>query len=215
MIAQFSFFSAATTVNSGTPRRSPDLRLAVSDSSLHREPRRVGASPRTSWLLRGLSAMSEYSFIDRWRVEGSQDEVAEMLLNTATMSDWWPQISRIVVADGGDVDGARRSFAAKTFGFMPYTLDVRFSIVDVIFPERFSVEISGDLQGRGGGILRQVGRHVAVDFHSTIRVARPALKALSLFARPAMYANHCWLMRQGEMGLQRVLSRRQPLRAAA
>lgn len=153
--------------------------------------------------------MSEYSFIDRWKVVGNVNEVAEMLLNTASMSNWWPQISRIVVAESGKTDGAERSFAAKTFGFMPYTLAVWFHIVDVSFPEQFSVEISGDLQGHGGGVLRQVGRHVTVDFHSTIRVARPALLALSLIARPAMYANHCWLMRQGEIGMQEMLNWRQ------
>jgi hypothetical protein len=157
--------------------------------------------------------MSEYSFIDRWRIDGAIEDVAHLLLNTATLSEWWPQISQVIVADRGNTDGTSRSFAARTFGFMPYTLAVRFHVVEVEFPERFSVEISGDLQGHGGGTLRQDGRTVAVDFQSTIRVARPALQVLSLVARPAMFANHCWLMRRGEIGLQRVLDRRQAIGA--
>jgi hypothetical protein len=163
------------------------------------------AAAHSGWLHRFWSVNSEFLFHDRWRLKGRQDDVARALLDTATMSQWWPQISRISIDRGGRDDGARRAFAARTFGFMPYVLAVQFHVVEVEFPNRFSVEIEGDLQGHGGGTLRQEGAHVAVDFESRIRVARRDLRWLSLVARPAMYANHCWLMRQGEIGLQRAL----------
>src|ERR1043166_7734457 len=159
----------------------------------HERPR----SLRSRWL-----PTAEYCFFDHWLVDGHIEDVAQLLLNTANMSEWWPQISRIIVAQAGGPDGMSRSFAARTFGFMPYELAVRFDVVEVKFPHRFAVEIAGDLQGHGSGNLRQDGSQVVVDFESTIRVARPALRLLSLIARPAMYANHCWLMRQGECGLQ-------------
>ncbi len=161
-----------------------------------------------SWLWRRLAATSEFSFHDRWEVDGSIEDVAGLFLNTAAISQWWPQLAGVSVGDSGRADGGARSFGARASGFLPYELALDFRVVRVRFPEQFSVELSGDLCGHGAGSLCQNGSRVAIDFDLSVRVARPILHVLSLVARPALSAQHRWVMRQGERGLRNTLSLR-------
>src|SRR5688572_14617275 len=168
---------------------------------------------RSAWVRRRLRKTSEYSFRDRWRVDGAIQDVADLFLNTAEIADWWPQFSCVAIAEAGSPDGATRSFGARANGFLPYALVLDFRVTRVQFPQQFSVEVSGDLRGHGGGKLRQTGRHVEIDFDLTICAVRPLLHVLSLVARPALVAQHRWVMRQGERGLQNVLANRQSMGA--
>jgi hypothetical protein len=160
------------------------------------------------WLSGTLGAAREYTFADTWRVAGALDQVAEVLLDTATLAQWWPQLVTIELSNAGDSRGLARKFASRARGFLPYVLNLEFQVVGVEFPNRFAVELAGDLQGQGGGSLRQEGAEVAIDLHLSISVARPLLGVLSVLARPLLCAQHRWVMRQGERGLARELSRR-------
>jgi hypothetical protein len=156
---------------------------------------------------------TEYSFRDRWQVEGTIDEVAGLLQQTAALTQWWPQLAKVSVEQTGDADGHSRLFKTRMHGFLPYVLDVQFRVVHVEFPRRFAVELTGDLCGRGSGVLAQDGPGVTIDFELTLRVERPVLIVFSLVARPALLAQHRWVMQQGERGLQSALSRRPALAA--
>jgi len=68
------------------------------------------------------------------------------------------------------------------------------------------VELTGDLEGSGGGDLRQLGDRTSIDLHLTIRVRRPLLQVLSFLVRPLLRLQHYWVMRQGELGLRRELA---------
>jgi hypothetical protein len=170
-----------------------------------KSPRSRSFETMHSWLARGLSENGHFSFRDRWKVDGQVEDVAQTLLNTEAMSSWWPQLAFLKVAGAGHIDGSGRIFAAQASGFMPYKLTIAFRVVRVRFPEEFAVELKGDLCGHGGGRLRQDGTSVAIDFDLKVRVARPMLRVLSLLARPALCAQHRWVMRQGELGLRKKL----------
>jgi hypothetical protein len=159
------------------------------------------------------AAGSEFSFHDHWEVEGRIEYVAQMLLDTDAISCWWPQLAGVTVDSAGCSDGSGRKFAARASGFLPYELAIDFRVVRVRFPERFSVELTGDLCGHGGGRLKQIDSRVAIDFELTVSVARPILHFLSLLARPALYAQHRWVMRQGELGLRKTMESRQRIGA--
>ncbi len=156
--------------------------------------------------LRRWASCREYAFRDHWRVPGSVERVSELFLDTAQIPQWWPQLSGVRLLTDGDHVGQRRAFRSRVKGFLPYELEVGFQIVEVQFPWRFRVELLGDLQGSGGGDLRQVGEETSIDLHLTIRVARPLLQVLSFLVRPLLRAQHNWVMRQGELGLRRALA---------
>lgn len=156
--------------------------------------------------LRRWAACREYAFRDEWRVAGSVERVSELFLDTARIPCWWPQLFGVRMLTDGDHVGQQRAFRSRVKGFLPYELEVGFRIVEVQFPWRFRVELLGDLQGSGGGDLRQVGDETSIDLHLTIRVARPLLQVLSFLVRPLLRAQHAWVMRQGELGLRRALA---------
>ena len=161
--------------------------------------------PRQHRFPRREAASTHFSFRDRWQVNGQIEEVAQTLLKTEGISTWWPQLAGMKVASSGNEVGAGRTFVARASGFLPYELAIDFRVIQVCFPEKFSVEITGDLCGHGGGQLRQTGPRVAIDFDLTVRVNRPILRFLSLLARPALCAQHRWVMRQGELGLRKTM----------
>ena len=90
-------------------------------------------------------------------------------------------------------------------GFLPYTLKLDFHVVRVCFPRQFEVEVAGDLLGKGRGRLQQLDDQVAIDFELAVEVTRPLLRILSLLVRPVIFAQHRWVMNQGQIGLNSVL----------
>lgn len=149
-----------------------------------------------------------FTFRDSWRAVGTIEQAAALFLDTTALSRWWPQLMGVRLEATGGSDGAQRTFRSRVRGFLPYELDLDFRVVDVEFPRRFAVELTGDLQGQGGGVLRQEGPEVAIDFDLTLTVARPLLRVLSFIGRPLLAAQHRWVMLQGERGLTSELSRR-------
>jgi hypothetical protein len=168
-----------------------------------------------NWLKQQLRGNTHFRFYDRWQVDGHIEEVARTLLNTEAISRWWPQLACLKVSHSGDHVGAGRTFVARASGFLPYKLAIDFRVMRVRFPEEFSVELTGDLCGYGGGRLRQAGPRVDIDFNLTVRVTRPILHVLSLVARPALCAQHRWVMQQGERGLRKTMRSRERIGADA
>jgi hypothetical protein len=169
--------------------------------------------PTQSWSQRQVAPKTHFSFRDRWRVDGRIEDVAETLLNTDAISSGWPQLAGVKINGAGHDDGTGRKFAARASGFLPYELAIDFRVVRVRFPEEFVVELKGDLCGHGGGRLSQDGKYVAIDFDLTVRIARPMLHLLSLVVRPALCAQHRWVMQQGELGLRKTMESRQRMGA--
>ena len=145
----------------------------------------------------------EFIFLDCWCVAGSIDEVAPLIFDTPNISRWWPQAAQVSVSDTGDMDGRNRIGNSRLKGFLPYELDVAFRVVEVRYPHSFRLELYGDLQGVGGGELREVGAMTKLDWHLSVRVRRPILRVLAFLARPLLHMQHNWVMRQGEQCLYR------------
>ncbi len=151
----------------------------------------------------------EYSFTDHWRAEGTIEQISNVLLDTGALSRWWPQLMAVDVLEWGGARGEQRTFRSRLKGFLPYQLQVGFQVEMVQFPHQFAVQLLGDLQGQGGGRLRQEGREVAIELYLTISATRPLLRVLSYLMRPLLEAQHNWVMRQGQQGLCREIARRQ------
>lgn len=178
----------------------------LSQSTPCASPAPIAAAASFRQAFHRWTACREYTFRDRWSVGADIERVSELFLDTTMIPRWWPQLSNVSVVHGGDRLGHRRAFRSRVKGFLPYELEVGFRIVEVQFPWRFQVELTGDLQGSGGGSLEQIGNETSIDLHLTIRVERPLLQVLSFLVRPLLRAQHNWVMRQGELGLRRLLA---------
>lgn len=175
---------------------------------------RVSTSLRLS-SLRLLRRLQRYRFQDRWLVPGDVRAVASAMQSPKEIMRWWPCFRQVDVECAGGRDGLGSEFTARIKGIMPYVLQLAFRVDEVHFPHGFHADVSGDLVGRGGGRLTQVGDDVQIDFELDVRIVRPSLRVLYALAHPLGYVQHGGVMRKGEQGLRQSLASGRPWLAEA
>jgi len=156
-----------------------------------------------------MTKTNDYVFVTRWRVEGSIEEVSEVLQDALSLPRWWPSVYLDVneVAPG-DATGAGRVVELFTKGWLPYTLRWRFRVTHSDPPHGFCIEATGDLAGEGEWKLTQDGPVADVVYDWRVRADKPLLRSLSFLFKPLFAANHRWAMARGEESLRLELQRR-------
>jgi uncharacterized protein YndB with AHSA1/START domain len=131
----------------------------------------------------------EYVFVDEWDVAAPQERVFDALADARTYPEWWTPIYREIQADGPPEVGreSRQKFKAN----LPYTLSTVSTIVQMERPDRFEVDVVGDLRGHGIWTLtpRPDGR-VHVHFDWRVHADRALLRVLTPVLRPLFRWNH-------------------------
>jgi hypothetical protein len=147
--------------------------------------------------------VNDYRFIDRWRVEGTVEEVAGILEDALSLPRWWPSVYFEVqeLAPGGE-HGIGKLISLRAGGWLPYTLRINFRTVESRYPNGFSMEATGDLEGKGIWSFEQDGPIVNVTYDWTIRARKPIVDKLSFLLKPVFKSNHNWTMRRGEESLK-------------
>lgn len=154
-------------------------------------------------------ATNDYHFITKWRVEGSVQEVADLLKEATELPRWWPSVYLDVQqVEPGDEEGVGKLVSLYTKGWLPYTLRWQFRVTESRHPYGFSLEAEGDFEGRGIWTFEQDGAWVNVIYDWKIRADKPMLKAFSFLLKPIFSANHRWAMERGEESLKLELARR-------
>jgi hypothetical protein len=145
---------------------------------------------------------NEYHFITRWRVQGTREEVYDILDNPLDLVRWWPAVYLEVKEIEPEV------VQLHTKGWLPYTLRWRLRRLEAHRPAGFSLQAWGDFDGTGVWTFEQDGAFVDVTYDWRIKAEKPLLRYLSFLLKPIFSANHRWAMAQGEASLKRELERR-------
>jgi hypothetical protein len=154
-------------------------------------------------------ATNDYHFITDWRVEGSINEVADILKDAEGLPRWWPSVYiDVKTLEPGDENGVGKVVDLYTKGWLPYTLRWQFRVTESRYPYGFSLEAWGDFNGRGIWTLEQTGSAVNITYDWKIRADKRLLSALSFLFKPIFSANHRWAMERGEQSLELELARR-------
>jgi len=157
---------------------------------------------------------AEYHFVTAWRVEGSVDEVQEVLGDGLSLPRWWPSVYLSVhLREEGGPDGVGRIVDLHTKGWLPYTLRWTLRITEPITDAGFALAATGDLEGTGRWTFDQRGPQVLVHYDWRVAATKPLLRRLSWLLRPAFSANHRWAMKRGEESLQLEMRRRRAVAA--
>lgn len=152
---------------------------------------------------------NEYHFIDRWRVEGTVEEVALIIEDARGLARWWPSVYLWVEElEAGGVGGVGKLISLRARGWLPYTLRLRFCTVASRSPNGFTMEATGDLEGRGEWTFEQDGEMVNITYDWRIKANKPVIRALSFLLKPIFASNHRWTMARGEESLKLELERR-------
>ena len=154
-------------------------------------------------------AENEYHFVDRWRVEADVKEVADILEDALSLPRWWGSVYFDVqeIEPGGD-RGIGKLIRLRAGGWLPYTLRIDFRTVSSNYPHGFSMDATGDLEGKGVWTFEQDGDFVNITYDWTIRANKPIVEKLSFLLKPIFRSNHNWTMKRGEESLKLELLRR-------
>src|SRR5688500_3799390 len=108
---------------------------------------------------------NEYHFLTKWQVEGTIQEVWDILNDAEALPRWWPAVYQDVkIVEVGDTQGIGRVISLHSKGWLPYTLQwkARFTASDE--PTTFTLEAFGDFTGQGIWTLKQVGNKVDMTY---------------------------------------------------
>lgn len=157
----------------------------------------------------------EYRFVSRWRVLGTVEEVAAVLADLRELARWWPSVFLDVEElEPGSEDGIGRRARLHTKAWFPYTLYLQFRVVESRHPHGFSINATGDLEGRGDWTFEEAGAWTLATHDCSVRIERPLLRLLAPILRPVLAANQRWAMRMGEESLALELARRRSTTAS-
>src|ERR1051325_9532160 len=150
-----------------------------------------------------------YHFVDRWRVEGDIKAVADILEDALALPRWWGSVYfDVKEIEPGEKHGTGKLISLHAGGWLPYTLRINFRTVESRYPHGFSMDATGDLEGRGIWTFAQDGPFVNVTYDWTIRANKPIIEKFSFLLKPIFRSNHNWTMRRGEESLRLELLRR-------
>jgi hypothetical protein len=153
-------------------------------------------------------AVNEYHLTTDWCVEGTVQEVSDLLGDTAAMARWWRAfVIDLEEREPGDARGIGKVVALHVKGWLPYELRWSFRVTESRAPHGFSIEAWGDLNGRGRWTLEEEGRFVNVHYDWRISADRPLLRYCSFALKPLFASNHRWAMARGVEGIALELRR--------
>lgn len=153
-------------------------------------------------------ATNEYHFITEWRVQGTLQEVANIIGDAKDLKRWWPSVYLDVkVLEKGDEVGLGKVVDLYTKGWLPYTLRWQFRVTEVR-NDGFTLVAQGDFEGRGIWTFKQGDPWVDVTYDWKISAEKPLLRYFSFLMKPIFSANHRWAMAKGEESLILELARR-------
>lgn len=152
-------------------------------------------------------ATNAYDFLTCWRVQGTVEEVSDILEDNPVR--WWPAVYLdIEDVEQGDERGVGKVVNLYTKGWLPYTLRWQVRVLESRYPYGYTIAAEGDFKGRGAWTLVQDGSWVNVTYEWRVIAEKPLLRHLSFLFKPIFGANHRWAMAKGEESLRLELERR-------
>jgi len=153
---------------------------------------------------------NDYHFVDRWCVEGDVKEVADIIEDALSLPHWWGSVYfEVKELEPGEANhGTGKLISVRAGGWLPYTLKMTFRTVESRYPNGFTMDATGDLEGKGIWTFEPDGPFVNVTYDWTIRANKSIIEKFSFLLKPIFRSNHNWTMRRGEQSLKLELLRR-------
>jgi len=149
--------------------------------------------------------MPDYSFITQWWLDAPIDAVWKAIQESERWPDWWKSVADVRVISSGDERGvgAIRRFTWR--GRLPYTLTFDMRVTKIEPPILLEGIASGDLAGEGRWRLAPEDSGTAVRYDWKVRANKVWMRLFAPILRPVFSWNHDAVMKNGEIGLRRLL----------
>jgi uncharacterized protein YndB with AHSA1/START domain len=152
--------------------------------------------------------MPGYRFLTTWCLEAPIEPVWDAIHDSERWPRWWRGVERVVVLEPGAEDGTGQLARYTWRSRLPYELEFDTRTTRVDRPRVLEGEASGELEGSGRWRLFEGAGATAVLYEWNVRTTRAWMNRLAPIARPAFAWNHDHVMRNGALGLARLLGAR-------
>jgi len=153
-------------------------------------------------------AMAEYRFITIWRVTAPVREVYQAIYHSSAWPSWWKGIETVVALEPGDELGVGGLQRYTWRSRLPYRLTFDMRITRVVPVVALEGVASGDLEGTGRWEFSEDGPVTTICYKWFVRTNKHWMNWLAPIARPLFNWNHEMVMRDGAVGLARMLNAR-------
>jgi len=141
---------------------------------------------------------TEYVFRASWESAATPARIHEVLLDLEHYVDWWPQVRAVASAGPDDALVVCRSL-------LPYDLELHLR-AESRDSALLRVRIDGPIRGFAQWRLAATGVGTRLDFEQRVQAVTTMLRWASYVAKPLLAANHTWMMRGAQRGLQERVS---------
>jgi len=146
--------------------------------------------------------MQRYVFRSTWRLDAPADDVYAALADVEGYPTWWPQ-----VRGGRRLDDKSGEIVCRSL--LPYDLTfIATRVIEDPTTRVLRATLAGDLNGTSEWTISASGSGSVAVFDEDVSVGNGMIKAAGIAARPVLKFNHDLMMRAGERGLRRHLTRR-------
>jgi uncharacterized protein YndB with AHSA1/START domain len=148
--------------------------------------------------------VASYSFLTTWVVDAPRERVWDAIYDSERWPEWWRGVQRVDKLEEGDDGGVGALYEHVWRSVLPYPVRFRVRTTRIELPDLIEGQADGELAGVGRWRFF-AGRQTAVTYEWNVRTTRPWMNLLAPVARPIFAWNHNAVMRNGGVGLAKLL----------
>jgi uncharacterized protein YndB with AHSA1/START domain len=152
--------------------------------------------------------MAEYSFLTTWLLEAEREQVWEAIYDSERWPEWWKGVLEAEKLEEGDEDGVGQFGRYVWKARLPYRVEFFIRTTRVERPRLLQGDATGELAGVGRWRLFEQDGTTAVVYEWNVHTTKAWMNALAPVARPAFKSNHDYVMRNGGVGIAKLLGAR-------
>jgi uncharacterized protein YndB with AHSA1/START domain len=152
--------------------------------------------------------MAEYNFLTTWLLEAERERVWDAIYDSERWPQWWKGVLEAEKLEEGDESGVGRYGRYIWKSKLPYRLEFFVRTTTVEKPHLLEGDADGELAGVGRWRLFEQDGATAVLYEWNVHTTRLWMNLLTPIARPIFAVNHDYVMRNGGVGIAKLLGAR-------
>lgn len=152
--------------------------------------------------------MARYEFVSTWCVKAPVEQVWDAVYDAEHWPEWWQGVAFTKKIRDGDENDIGCIWRLGWRARLPYTLEFESETTHVDRPHLMEGFTSGELNGTGIWRFYEGNAGTAAVYEWNVETTKPWMNALAPLARPVFVHNHHVIMKNGAVGLSKLLGAR-------